>query len=187
MGANDSLRTAFLSALAELERTVTSEEHAAVIARVRDAGYDVLDEHATNEALIEARDEQIAAQVELLSHVELPLLQVRKSALCVPLVGEFDSFRTAEIIHRLLAAAIARRVTTVVIDLTGALFRDISTAVELARVFQALRLIGVRGVLSGVPPGLAPWLADAQEPLRGVPCFADLADALAEDQRRKAP
>lgn len=186
MGSNDSLRTAFLTALAEMERTITSEEQAAMIARVRDAGYDVLDEHATSEALIEARDEQIAAQVVLLSHVELPLLQVSQSTLCVPLVGEFDSFRTAQIIHGLLEAAIARRVSTVVIDLTGALFRDVSTAIELARVFQALRLIGVRGMLSGVPPGLAPWLADSQEPLRGVPCYADLAGALAADQRRKA-
>jgi rsbT co-antagonist protein RsbR len=187
MGSNDSLRTAFLDALAELERTVTGDEHAAVIARVRDAGYDVLDEHATAEALLEARDEQIAAQVELLAHVELPLLQVSRSTLCVPLVGEFDSFRTGQIVHGLLTAAAARRVTTVVLDLTGALFRDTSTAIDLARVFQALRLIGVRGVLSGVPPGLAPWLADANGPLRDVPCHADLADALAANERRKAP
>lgn len=176
-----------MAALAELERTITSEEHALLIARVRDAGYDVLDEHATSEALLEARDEQIAAQVELLSHVELPLLQVRKSTLCVPLVGEFDSFRTAQIIHGLLEAAVARRVSTVVLDLTGALFRDTSTAIDLARVFQALRLVGVRGVLSGVPAGLAPWLAESDGPLRDVPCYADLADALAANERRKAP
>ena len=187
MASNDSLRTAFMAALAELERTVTGEEHAAVITRVRDAGYDVLDEHATTEALLEARDEQIAAQVELLSQVELPLLQVRKSTLCVPLVGEFDSFRTGQIIHRLLEAAVARRVTTVVLDLTGALFRDTSTAIDLARVFQALRLVGVRGVLSGVQPGLAPWLVDSHGVLDDVLCYADLADALAADERRKTP
>lgn len=36
----------------------------------------------------------MAALAELLAHIELPLLQVRRDALCVPLVGEFDAFRT---------------------------------------------------------------------------------------------
>ncbi len=187
MATSESLRTAFITAIAELERVTTDPEHAGALARVRDAGLDVLDEHAINEGLLEARDEQIAAQVELLAHVEVPMLQVSQSTLCVPLIGEFDAFRTAQIIHRLLEGAIARRVSAVVIDLTGVLFRDISTAVDLARVFQALRLIGVRGALSGVQPGLAPLLADMDGPLRGVPCFADLAAALAADIQRKGP
>jgi anti-anti-sigma regulatory factor len=185
MTASDELRTAFLSALDELERTLGSEAQAGLIARVRDAGFDVLDDHSANLGLLEARDAQIAAQVELLTRSELPLLQVSRTTLCIPLIGEFDSFRTAQIIHGLLEAAVARRVTTVVIDLTGALFRDISTAIDLARVFQSLRMIGVRAVLSGVQPGLAPWLAANDEPLRGVPCFADLADALAHEGRTR--
>ena len=148
---------------------ITSEEQAAALARVRDTGFDLLDDHAVTEGLLEARDEQIAAQVVLLTQVDLPLLQVRRSTLCVPFIGEFDGFRTAQIIDGLLKAAIARGVRTVVIDLTGALFRDTSTAIDLARVFQALRLIGVRGVLSGVSPGLAPWLAEMHGSLRDAP------------------
>lgn len=170
-----------MGALAELERAVGDGEHAASFARVRAAGLDVLDDHSTILGLLEARDDQIAAQVELLTKSELPLLQVSRSTLCIPLIGEFDSFRTAQIIHGLLSAAAARRVTTVVIDLTGALFRDVSTAIDLARVFQALRMIGVRGALSGVQPGLAPWLATTDGALRDVPCYADLADALADE------
>lgn len=187
MAFNETLRAAFLDALAELERSLTSEAQSAAMARVRGAGLDLLDEHATTEGLLEARDEQIAAQVELLTAIELPLLQVRSRTLCIPLVGEFDAFRTGQIIHKLLTAAVERRVDTVVLDVTGALFRDVSTAVDLARVFQALRLIGVRGVLSGVQPGLAPHLAHHDGPLRDVPCFADVAEALADDERRRGP
>jgi anti-anti-sigma regulatory factor len=187
MASSETLRTAFMTALDGLERVITSEEQAGALARVRDAGLDLLDEHSSMEGLLEARDEQIAAQVELLTQVDLPLLQVHRSTLCVPFVGEFDAFRTAQIIDELLKAAIARSVSTVVIDLTGALFRDTSTAIDLARVFQALRLIGVRGVLSGVRPELAPSLADMPGLLRDVPCYADLADALAADQLRSGP
>lgn len=186
MASSDTLRTAFKSALAELEGLVTDTQRAA-LARVREAGFDLLDDHATTEGLLEARDDQIAAQVELLTQSELPLLQVRRGTLCVPLVGEFDGFRVGQIIDRLLQAAVARSVRTVVIDLTGALFRDTSTAIDLARVFQALRLIGVRGRLSGVGPELAPWFADVSGSLRGVPCYADLAEALAVDEQRKGP
>src|SRR5687767_13171828 len=141
MTSSETLRAAFMTALDGLSRVITSEEQAGALARVRDAGLDLLDEHATTEGLLEARDAQIAVQIELLTQVELPLLQVRRSTLCVPFVGEFDAYRTGQIIDGLLKAAIARSVSTVVIDLTGALFRDTSTAIDLARVFQALRLI----------------------------------------------
>lgn len=183
MVANDTLRAAFVAAMAALERRIPGEEHADVLAQVRDAGLDLVDEHATSEALLEARDEQVAAQVELLAHVELPLLLVRRDTLCVPMIGEFDGFRAGQIVQRLLAAAVERRVSTVVIDLTGALFRDVSSAVDLAGVFQALRLVGVRGVLSGVRPGLAALLVGVQGALRDVPCYADLAEALADERR----
>lgn len=174
-----------MSALEDLQGAVGSGDHAELLERVRLAGLDVLDDHWATLGLLEARDDQIAAQVELLTQSELPLLQVSRSTLCIPLIGEFDSFRTGQIIHGLLTAAAARRVTTVVIDLTGALFRDVSTAMDLARVFQSLRLIGVRGVLSGVQPGLAPWLATGDGALRGVPCYADLAAALADEARNR--
>lgn len=184
MPTSDTLRTAFMTAIGELEGIITSDEHAVALARVRDAGLDVLDEHAMSEGLLEARDDQIAAQVELLARIEVPLLQVSASTLCVPLIGEFDALRTTQIIDRLLKGAVARRVSAVVIDLTGALFRDVSTAVDLARLIQALRLIGVRGALSGIQPGLAPIFADIRG-LRGVPCFADLAGALASELKRE--
>lgn len=186
MASNDTLRAAFMAAMAALERRLPGEADAEVLAQVRDAGLDLVDAHATSEALLEARDEQIAAQVDLLVHVELPLLLVRRDTLCVPMIGEFDGFRAAQIVQRLLTAAVERRVSTVVIDLTGALFRDVSSAVDLAGVFQALRLVGVRGVLAGVRPGLAALLAGVQESLREVPCYADLAEALADDRRRGA-
>lgn len=185
MAFNETIRAAFLDALTGLEQTLSDEAQRAAMARVRDAGLELLDEHAMSEGLLEARDEQIAAQVELLTQVELPLLQVRERTLCIPLVGEFDAFRTGQIVHKLLTAAVERRVDTVVIDLTGALFRDVSTAIDLTRVFQALRLIGVRGAVSGLPPGLARHLVEHDEPLRGVTCFADLAEALADDERRR--
>lgn len=174
-----------MAALAELEGTLPAAQ-ADALARVRDAGLDIVDELSATEGVLEAREEQIEAQVELLAHIELPLLQVRRDVLCVPLVGEFDAFRTGQIVQGLLSAAASRRVSTVVIDVTGALFRDMSTAVDLARVFQSLRLIGVRGVLSGVQPGLAAVLADMQAALRDVECAADLAEALADAPRRGA-
>jgi rsbT co-antagonist protein RsbR len=174
MALQESLRTTFLAAMDELQRVLAAGEHA-----------ELLDEHAQAEGLLEARDAQIAAQAELLSEFEVPLLQVRRTTLCVPLIGECDPYRTGEIIQRLLKAAIERGVTTVVIDLTGAVFRDPSTAVDLARVFQSLRLVGVRGVLSGVQPTLAPALAGMHGALRDVPCYADLAAALAADEGRR--
>lgn len=152
--------------------------HVDELARIADAALDARDVLA---AALEAQEAQLEAQRALLADIGCPILQVRSDALCVPLVGEFDPDRAARLTDELLTAAIARRVRLAVIDLTGALILDAATAGHIGGLLQGLALIGVRGVLSGVRPEFADLLAAT---IRGrVPCFPDLARALAAHTR----
>ncbi len=142
-------------------------------------GLALLDDHEQLEARLEAREQQIEAQRAYVVGISCPVLQVRKDMLCAPVIGELDLDRAALLTETLLAAAVERRVRAAVIDLTGAEVRDPAAGGLLTGVLRALRLIGVRGCLSGVRPELAELLAEEADALRGVRCFPDLATALA--------
>lgn len=107
-----------------------------------------------------------------------PVLQVRRDALCVPVIGELDGARTARLQDAVVAMALARDVRIVVLDLTAAAAGD-ELALHLGGVLTALARLGLHAALSGVDREVAAALAVHPEALPGVRCFAELASALA--------
>lgn len=145
---------------------------------LRDASQALLDSHAWIESSLEAHNVRIEAYRAVLTHLAFPVLQVRHDTLCVPVFGELDAERTARLAEAVVAIAVARGVTNVVLDLTGAqLTRE--TPLHLGRVFQILEQLAVQGALSGVGPEAAEALAGHPDALPGVRCFTELASALA--------
>lgn len=161
------------------EAALRANRDAPGLATLFEAGLALLDDHEQLEARLEAREQQIEAQRVYVVGISCPVLQVRKDMLCAPVIGELDVERAARLTDTLLAAAVERRVRQAVIDLTGAEVRDPAAGGLLTGILRALRLIGVRGCLCGVRPDLAELLAEETDALRGIPCFSDLASALA--------
>jgi rsbT co-antagonist protein RsbR len=184
----DELRAHLAAAHADVTRALADGRSMdAALAAMRAAGEALADALDAADAIREAREEQIAAQRAIIADMGCPILQLDDHTLLVPLVGEFDAGRIVQLVDVLLTAAVTRRAHTAVIDLTGAIVRDPATAGNLAAVFQALRLIGVQGLVSGVDPELAQLLADVPEGLRDVRCYGDLAGALDPAGRARHP
>jgi PAS domain S-box-containing protein len=127
-------------------------------------------ERLRNEQLIEIQSETIRA-------LGVPILQVWKGILCLPIIGEVDDERATEMTAELLDRVAATATRFAVLDLTGAQFRS-ETVQYLARMTRALRLIGTQGVFCGISPNTARILVDMQLDLGGVPTYRDLGDAL---------
>lgn len=188
MVSPDELRARLAAAHANLTRALADGGSVdAELATVRAAGEALADALDAADAVREAREEQIAAQRAIIADIGCPILQLSEHTLLVPLVGEFDAGRIVQLVDVLLTAAVTRRAHTAVIDLTGAIVRDPATAGNLAAVFQALRLIGVRGLVSGVGPELAELFAEVPEGLRDVQCYGDLGSALDRAERARHP
>ena len=150
-------------------------ERRAEIAAVLQRLLDMIEREA---ATREAREEQLAAQRDLIRAIAFPILQVRSDAVCVPLLGPIDADRTAQLTGDLLAEVVLRRTRLVVIDVSGALITDLSAVSCLAEIVQALRLLGAHGVLSGIGPEAAQMMASAPDSLVGVATYRTLEDAL---------
>lgn len=171
----DLLRERFLNAI----RAVTGAATVGLrLDELRDASQALINSHAWLERTVADRDAQIAAHRSVIAHLAFPVLEVCADTLCAPVCGELDSERAARLAEAVLAITLARGARNVVLDLTGALLtRD--TPLHLARVFQILDQLGVRGALSGVGPEAAEALSYHPDLLDDVRCFTELSHALA--------
>jgi PAS domain S-box-containing protein len=122
-------------------------------------------------------EELIAIQNATIRALGVPILQVWKGIVCLPIIGAVDDARATDMTSELLDHVAVTASRYAVLDLTGAEFRS-ETVQYLARMTRALRLIGAQGVFCGIRPQTAQILVDTQLELGEVPTYRDLGDAL---------
>ncbi|NWG22726.1 MAG: STAS domain-containing protein [Chloroflexi bacterium] len=106
--------------------------------------------------------EQNQRQQELLNLVaelETPAVTLAEGVLLAPIVGPIDDRRAGAFAARLLQHASEQRARLVVRDVAGAANVNGNAALALARVVQALRLIGCQVAISGISADVARTLA----------------------------
>jgi anti-anti-sigma regulatory factor len=121
---------------------------------------------------------QFSAQRDLILALGCPILQVRGDVLCVPLLGPYDTDRAAQLSDAVLQAVSRTRARLVLLDLTGALVPEATSAGHILDLCRAIRLLGARAALSGIGPGLAQMLADLDDGVGQVTTFLSLETAL---------
>lgn len=129
-------------------------------------------------ARLEALQDQVTAQRQLLDSLGCPVLRVRHDVLCAPLVGPYDRDRSG-----LLRDAVLREVgrtgaRLVVFDLTGVVIPDSFAAEHIVLTCRTLRLLGASAALSGLGPQVAQMLSGGGSEMLDVPTFLSLEAAL---------
>lgn len=122
-------------------------------------------------------EELITIQSATIRALGVPILQVWKDILCLPIIGAVDDARAFDMTSELLDHVAKTSTRFAVLDLTGADFRR-ETVQYLGSMTRALRLIGSQGVFCGISPKTARILVDMQLDLGDVPTYRDLGDAL---------
>lgn len=110
------------------------------------------------EAQIAEKMHVIAAQTSLLDQLAVPVIQVWKHILLIPLVGVIDSRRANQVLTSLLESIARMNAQIVILDVTGVPVVDTSVASYLVRAVQAAQLLGCRSVLVGISPEIAQTL-----------------------------
>ena len=114
------------------------------------------------------QDAVIAAQAAALIERSTPLIPITDEILVMPLIGTIDRNRGQGILEVALHGARERRARVTILDITGVPAIDAQTAEVLLQTAQALRLLGVEAVLSGVRPQVAQALVGLDLPLAGI-------------------
>jgi rsbT co-antagonist protein RsbR len=124
--------------------------------------------------------ERQRAQILALS---VPILDVGERTIAVPIIGQLDESRCAELADRLLGKIVERGAKTVILDLTGAVTLDEKSAGNLMRILQALRLLGSHPILSGIRPEVAVHLVSSGFDISELRLARTLAEALSVTRR----
>jgi anti-anti-sigma regulatory factor len=132
---------------------------------------------AENQRLIAVLADSRARQSEIIRALGVPILQVWRGVLCLPVIGAVDEERANQMIALLLDRVVETAARFAVIDLTAADFAA-ETAQHLARMTRCLRLIGGQAVLCGISPKIAKILVDMDLDVGEIPIYRDLGDAL---------
>jgi PAS domain S-box-containing protein len=104
-------------------------------------------------------DERIRKQAqEILEMATVPVVEVWKGVVMVPLIGTLDSQRTQQLMERLLNRVTETASPFALLDITGVPTIDTQTAQHLIETISAVRLLGAEVILTGVRPAIAQTL-----------------------------
>ena len=119
---------------------------------------EVMVEERTNELTDKLKT--IEKQHRAIQELSTPIIQVWKGVLVVPLIGIMDSKRARNVMETLLEEVVRSAARIVLIDITGISMIATQTGDYLLKTVQALKLIGVDSVITGIRPEVAQILVE---------------------------
>ncbi|WP_438036680.1 PAS domain-containing protein [Sorangium sp. So ce204] len=93
--------------------------------------------------------------MELIQELSTPSIPIHPGILVVPLVGQMDSARGAQLVESLVAAVERHQAEFVIIDITGVTSVDTAVANHLLQATRAAGLLGAECSVVGASPSIA--------------------------------
>ncbi|WP_044337254.1 STAS domain-containing protein [Rossellomorea aquimaris] len=103
----------------------------------------------------EVVEQQIQSQQEVINELSSPVISLNAHTALLPLVGNIDPTRAELILENALEQCVNKEVSQLFIDLSGVVLIDTMVAHQIFQLIDALQLIGVKPILSGLRPEIA--------------------------------
>ncbi|CAN7413523.1 STAS domain-containing protein [Rossellomorea sp. LjRoot5] len=103
----------------------------------------------------EVVEQQLQNQQEIINELSSPLISLNSHTALLPLVGNIDPSRAELILENALEQCVKMEVSQLFIDLSGVVLIDTMVAHQIFQLIDALQLIGVKPILSGLRPEIA--------------------------------
>lgn len=128
----------------------------------------------------------IRQQTDEMFGMSTPVLDVGDGVVVAPLLGSLDDERLARFTEVLLQRVATATTRVALLDITGVPVLDTHSAQALIDTVQAVRLLGVRVILTGVRPAIAQTLVHLGIDLDGLDSCSSLATGLRQAVERAA-
>ncbi|MEN0641825.1 STAS domain-containing protein [Alkalicoccobacillus gibsonii] len=120
-----------------------------ILCTMREIITKVLDELDKNQKVL------LNAQSQMITELSAPVIQLTAKTGILPLVGEIDTYRASIIFEQVLNSCVEKRISCLIIDLSGVPIIDTMVAMKLFDLMKGLRLLGVSASISGIRPEIA--------------------------------
>lgn len=134
-----------------------------------------------NERLVYTLEQNViemGAQHRTIVSLSTPSLMVWDGILVLPLIGVLDDARAEKLSRELLERIVRSRVDVVIIDVTGIAEMNASTAKHLLDTYTGIRLLGARGILTGLTSANARTMVTLDIDMQSVSLRGSLHDGL---------
>lgn len=111
------------------------------------------------ERILQSRQEEIIrTQRAALAELSSPIIPITDEILVLPIIGSLDTERGQQVLETVLQGSSQSRARVAIIDITGVRTVDTKDTAALTNAAQALRLLGVTPILTGIRPEVAQTL-----------------------------
>lgn len=110
--------------------------------------------------------------------LSIPVIQITENIGVLPLIGDIDTQRAQELMEKALESVSKLGLSHVFIDLSGVPIIDTMVANHLFRVIDALNLVGVKTILSGIRPEIAQTMMQLGIKTQDLTTFSSLHKAI---------
>lgn len=112
--------------------------------------------------------------------LSVPVVPLSKGIAVLPLIGNIDTERAGLLMEETLKAAKRLNLTHLILDLSGVLMVDTMVADQIFKVIDALKLLGVQTILTGIRPEIAQTVVSLGLDFGKQVTWANLQQALAD-------
>lgn len=112
--------------------------------------------------------------------LSVPVVPLIKGVGILPLIGNMDTERSRLLMEKTLEQAVKLKLTHLIFDVSGVQIVDTMVADQLFKVIDALSLIGVKTIVTGIRPEVAQTMVTLGLKLEGLTVKANLHQAFNE-------
>ncbi len=99
--------------------------------------------------------DRLASQASLINELSTPVISITSEIGLLPIIGDIDTDRIRTLIDSAMEQSVSSGISVLIIDLSGVYMIDTMVAQQLFQLIDALRLIGLKTILTGIRPEVA--------------------------------
>ncbi|TYS12828.1 STAS domain-containing protein [Rossellomorea vietnamensis] len=112
--------------------------------------------------------------------ISSPVVKIFESVAILPLIGDIDGERAQIILEKTLNKASQYRLSHLIIDLSGVTMMDDMVASEVVKIAEALKLLGIKVIITGILPDVAQKIIQLGIQLPDIETLGSLEKAVKE-------
>jgi len=109
----------------------------------------------TYDKITKQQQTTIQKQIETIKHMDIPILQLDKETILVPLIGFIDSEKSIMVMRKILNEIKRSGVSKVIVDIEGVPVVDTEVANQFLKLHRAIKIIGAKLIMSGLTASVA--------------------------------
>ncbi|SER75312.1 STAS domain-containing protein [Salipaludibacillus aurantiacus] len=134
--------------------------------------------YAFSHAYVEYNEDTFKKAKEELTELSVPVVPLTKEVAILPIIGTIDTHRSKELLDKSLNRGRELELAYLIVDLSGVDIIDTAIAHNLFQLNDALRVIGVTAIFSGLRPELAQTIVNLGISFENMRVVSDLEQAL---------